>query len=97
MRKLFLIGAIGLLAGAFSCSALAQDDVSEEVSTAHVHATLAQKATTVDATHTHLHHVINCLVGAEGEGFDSSVVNPCDGWAMVRWMMRRAIPPCSPR
>jgi hypothetical protein len=25
----------------------------------------------------HLHHVVNCLVGPTGQGFDASVGNPC--------------------
>ncbi len=27
--------------------------------------------------HTHLHHVVNCLVGPKGEGFDANEANPC--------------------
>ena len=28
-------------------------------------------------TQMHLHHVVNCLVGPKGKGFDTSNANPC--------------------
>jgi hypothetical protein len=40
---------------------------------------LAQSATSVAMAHTHLHHVINCLVGPNGNGFDASAGTPCKG------------------
>jgi hypothetical protein len=27
----------------------------------------------------HMHHVLNCLVGPNGKGFDESFGNPCNG------------------
>ncbi|TAM15789.1 MAG: hypothetical protein EPN68_17120 [Rhodanobacter sp.] len=30
-------------------------------------------------THTHLHHVVNCLVGPDGKGFDAKAGDPCKG------------------
>jgi len=30
-------------------------------------------------TQMHLHHVVNCLVGPQGEGFDATFGNPCNG------------------
>ncbi len=32
-----------------------------------------------------LHHVINCLVGPRGRGFDAAVGNPCKGVGKERW------------
>lgn len=50
---------------------------SKEVATATAHAGMALGATDVNMVHTHLHHVINCLVGPMGGDFDSSAGNPC--------------------
>lgn len=78
MNKWMIWVASGLVATGFATSALAEG-AQEEISTAHAHALLAQSATTLDMAHTHLHHVINCLVGPEGAGFDAAAGNPCDG------------------
>jgi hypothetical protein len=50
-----------------------------EISTAHTHAKFAAEAATVAVSHVHLHHVINCLVGPTGTGFDATQANPCKG------------------
>ncbi|MGN6514398.1 MAG: hypothetical protein ACTHLR_00995 [Rhizomicrobium sp.] len=73
MKKtmLALTGAISLVA---TC-ALA--DVKSEVTTAETHAGLAAQATAIDGVHMHLHHVVNCLVGPGGKGFDAKQINPC--------------------
>ena len=52
---------------------------SKQVATAAAHAGMALGATDVKMVHTHLHHVINCLVGPSGHGFDSSAGDPCKG------------------
>ena len=57
----------------------AEDAVTEQVSVAEAHAKLAASADSLDMTRTHLHHVINCLVGEDGEGFDANEANPCNG------------------
>lgn len=77
MRKLIALTAACALAGGFGTAALAQGNATTEISTAHAHALMAQTATTVDMAHTHLHHVVNCLVGPSGQGFDASAGNPC--------------------
>lgn len=51
----------------------------KEISMAHTHALMAQGAKTLQKSHTHLHHVINCLVGPQGNGFDATTANPCAG------------------
>jgi hypothetical protein len=43
------------------------------------HAQIAAKMSSVDQTHLHLHHVVNCLVGPNGQGFDAKAGNPCKG------------------
>jgi hypothetical protein len=58
-------------------AAHAAADVKAEITAAATHANLAAKAATVDAVHTHLHHVLNCLVGPKGKDFDTKALNPC--------------------
>lgn len=79
MKKLLVMSIVGALAAGFSFAAVAQNQTTQEVSTAHAHALMAQNATTLAEAHTHLHHVINCLVGPEGTGFVATAENPCKG------------------
>jgi len=70
-------GAALLIGTSFGTApALAQ---SKEVDTATQHAGLATKASDLKTVQQHLHHVINCLVGPNGAGFDASFGNPCNG------------------
>lgn len=57
----------------------AQTPAQQQAATAQAHAMLSQKATTLKMTKMHLHHVINCLVGSKGQGFDAAAGNPCKG------------------
>jgi len=77
MKKLIALAAAGALATGFSVTASAQDDAMTEIETAHTHAVLAQDADGIDGTHMHLHHVVNCLVGPDGDAFDADEANPC--------------------
>lgn len=79
IKKALVIGMAGALATGLSFASFAQGSATNEVSTAHVHALMAQNAKTVPEAHTHLQHVINCLVGPKGTGFDASADNPCKG------------------
>jgi hypothetical protein len=72
MKKFLIASAITL---ALPTAALA--DVSAELTVASQHAGFAAKAGTIDMVHMHLHHVVNCLVGPAGAGFDASNANPC--------------------
>jgi hypothetical protein len=58
-------------------AARADTDQAKEVSTAATHAGLAAKATDMKGTQMHLQHVVNCLVGPKGKGFDAAPGNPC--------------------
>ncbi len=60
-------------------AARADADPAKEVATAATHAGLAAKSTKMKMTHMHLHHVVNCLVGPSGAGFDAAPGNPCKG------------------
>jgi hypothetical protein len=53
--------------------------VSKQVGTASAHAGMALGAADLQTAHAHLHHVINCLVGPSGKGFDAQEANPCKG------------------
>jgi len=54
-------------------------DVAGEITTAATHATLAGEATALSGVQMHLHHVLNCLVGAGGKGYDGKQIDPCKG------------------
>ena len=60
-------------------TAYANTQAQREISTAITHASLAEKMTNVNQVDLHLHHVINCLVGAKGVGFDAKAGDPCLG------------------
>lgn len=69
------VAGAGLIIAA--SGARAEVDVNKEVSTAAQHAGLAAGSKELPQAQMHLHHVINCLVGPKGKGFDGSVGNPC--------------------
>src|SRR5579864_6291085 len=52
-------------------------NAASEVVTAQTHADLAAHAADLAGVHMHLHHVVNCLVGPAGTGFDAKELNPC--------------------
>jgi hypothetical protein len=62
---------------AFAVQPALAADASKEVATATTHAGLAAAAVDLKGVQTHLHHVINCLVGPSGAGFDATQANPC--------------------
>jgi hypothetical protein len=72
LRLSIALGAAAALAPLAACS-----DAASEIATAANHAGFAASAATLDGVHMHLHHAINCLVGPEGEGFDTKALNPC--------------------
>src|SRR5215467_12305333 len=67
----------GLAVGLVLASTKADADSAKEVTTAASHAGLAAKSADLKGTQTHLHHVVNCLVGPKGQGFDDKEANPC--------------------
>ena len=79
MKKLLIMGVVAAFTAGFPLAAFAQSQATTEVSTAHAHLLMAQSATTLAMAHTHLHHVINCLVGPKGSGFDAAAGTPCKG------------------
>lgn len=80
MNKLTIVGIGAVLACGLTGMSLAQTPSAQtEIKTAHTHAKYAAEAPTVAVSHVHLHHVINCLVGPKGSGFDASQADPCKG------------------
>lgn len=88
-QHIMTFGLVALFAAALPVAAMAaapaamqggnQQAALKEAKTAHAHALMASNAKSLKMTHTHLHHVVNCLVGPGGKGFDTSVANPCKG------------------
>jgi hypothetical protein len=72
MRIAILLAISGMF---ISSAALA--DVRTEIETAQDHAGLAIKAPKIEGVKMHLHHTLNCLVGPNGDGFDTKSMNPC--------------------
>jgi len=70
-----LIAALLGLGGA----SLAQDAFGAQLQTAIQHAGFAVEAADRDGAVQHLGHVLNCIVGEGGEGFDAARGNPCSG------------------
>jgi hypothetical protein len=73
-RTVFCAFAIG---GMTALAPVAMADGPQAINTAATHAGLASQAGGIDMVHTHLHHVLNCLVGPGGDGFDAAPGNPC--------------------
>ena len=52
---------------------------SKQIARAGAPAGMAMGAADLAPTHAHLHHVVNCLVGPSGKGFDAKAEDPCKG------------------
>src|SRR5699024_8449537 len=74
----FAFMACVLLAIALPSTA-ASADAGAEVKTAAAHANMAAQSAELDGVQMHLQHVVNCLVGPDGDGFDGAAGNPCKG------------------
>jgi hypothetical protein len=53
--------------------------VAKQVNMAAAHAGMAAGAADLKTAHAHLQHVINCLVGPSGAGYNAEEANPCQG------------------
>jgi hypothetical protein len=71
-----------ILAGAFAAAALlsapALADGPQAITTAKTHAGFAAGGMNIGEVQRHLHHVLNCIVGPGGQGFDAMPGNPCN-------------------
>ena len=64
---------------ALASTAASAANAGKEAQTAAVHANLSAKSTSLKMVKTHLHHVVNCLVGSKDPRFDKHELNPCQG------------------
>ncbi|HET7359465.1 MAG TPA: hypothetical protein VFJ04_04905 [Rhodanobacteraceae bacterium] len=71
-----LVLAMAVPVGAMAADAAA---AAKQVATASAHAGMALGAADLKMAQTHLHHVVNCLAGPSGAGFDAAAGNPCKG------------------
>jgi hypothetical protein len=71
-----------ILAGAFAAAALLATPVladgPQAIATAKTHAGFAANGMNIGEVQRHLHHVLNCIVGPGGQGFDAMPGNPCN-------------------
>ena len=74
-KKILSVAALAGLASIAAQPVLA--DADQAIAGAAQHAGLAGNQGELAGVHLHLRHSLNCLVGAEGEGFDQSAGNPC--------------------
>jgi hypothetical protein len=51
----------------------------QEIATALQHAGMSAGSSKLEDVHAHLQHVINCIVGPSGQGFDAAAEDPCKG------------------
>ena len=63
----------------FLVTALAAGNATTQISTAEFHAHMASTVKSVKMVHTHLHHVLNCLVGPKDKLFNTHFMDPCKG------------------
>ena len=71
-----ILGALAITSIAL-LPAVALADGPQAIATAKTHSGLAANGANIGAVQTHLHHVLNCLVGPGGQGFDAAPGNPC--------------------
>ncbi len=78
-RTLTTAAFAGLTLAAVSAGTALAADPAKELATAATHAGLAAGSPDLKTAQMHLHHVVNCLVGPNGAGYDKSNANPCNG------------------
>ena len=70
-------GVLALTGAALLAPGAVLADAAQATAVAVQHAGFAADAGDLAGAQRHLHHVLNCLVGPEGEGFDQAAGNPC--------------------
>ena len=73
-----MVSSAALLACIALAPATVLADGPEAIAMAARHAGIASNTADIGMVRTHLHHVLNCLVGPDGEGFDQAAGNPCN-------------------
>ncbi|WP_455380459.1 hypothetical protein [Acidihalobacter prosperus] len=77
--KLFTTLALLMLTLGLGANSLAAGNSHQEIDKALLHAKFLLKAKTLAHMHKHMHHIVNCLVGKNGNGFNHHFMNPCKG------------------
>lgn len=81
-NKRFFWMPAAILAAILPATLLAADGsaaAAKQAATAAAHAGMSLGSTDLKTAHLHLHHVVNCLVGPSGWGFDAKAGDPCKG------------------
>ena len=73
------LGVVTSLMFGVPASRAAEMGMAEELKTTITHAGFAEKYDTMKEVGTHLHHVVNCIVGEGDPLFDKAAGNPCQG------------------
>lgn len=71
-----MLFAFGLMSAGTSAAA---GNAREEIDKALMHADFLIKAESLNHMHMHMHHILNCMVGEHGKGYDAHAMNPCKG------------------
>ncbi len=82
MRRLGIVlgvAVLALLPAAATQGADMMVAASNSLKTALTHAGFAASYTTAAEVEQHLHHVVNCLEGANGKNYNKDAGNPCMG------------------
>ena len=84
MRKQFvaialLIAALGFAATVVSAQGNVEAGVAAQWKTSVQHSKFSQDYNGMKEVTTHLQHVVNCLEGPTGPGFEGGAGNPCQG------------------
>lgn len=74
------VAAAGLLL--FAAQPVLAADAAKEIATAAAHAGMAAGSGELKMVQGHLQHVVNCLVGPGGAGYDANQANPCKDQGM---------------
>lgn len=77
MNRISLAAGLMVVAAPFFVSPALAGDAAKEIATAATHAEMAGAAADIHMVQTHLHHVVNCIVGPGAMDFDAAAGNPC--------------------
>jgi hypothetical protein len=79
MSGLLIVAVAFIGTTSYAASGNALEQVGEQWKIAVQHVKLAQNYSNVKEIQQHMQHVINCLEGATGAGFEGGAGNPCEG------------------
>lgn len=80
LRRIVVVVAVTALLGGIVSSQMIEaptGNLATQLATAITHAGFSANAEAIDMATTHLGHVLNCIVGTGGEGFNADWGNPC--------------------